>query len=348
MDPSGSDAAMTILSTPTSTAPRAAPAGRAARTGLVSIIVPVFNEEDCLDALNRELGEVLARLGRPHEIIFVNDGSTDGSRDIIEALARQNENVTAVNLQRNSGKSAALDAGFRLARGDVIFTMDADLQDDPAEIPRFIEEIEKGSDLVNGWKKSRLDPLNKTMPSKLFNLFTGRVSGLSLHDFNCGFKAYRRAALADLRLYGELHRFIPVLVHWNGFKVTEIPVHHRKRYAGHSKFGARRLVTGAFDLLTVMLTSQYRSRPLHFFGYIALLFGLTGALMLMWLFATSVLGLEELRPRPMLYGSILLVVVSAIFFAAGLVGELIKSFHPDARDYRINSVVSQSSPDADR
>jgi glycosyltransferase involved in cell wall biosynthesis len=339
---------MDILSTPTGTAVRGVPAGRAARPGLVSIIVPVFNEEDCLDALHRELGEVLPRLARPYEIIFVNDGSTDGSRDIIEALARQNENVVAVSLQRNSGKSAALDAGFRLARGDIIFTMDADLQDDPAEIPRFLAEIEKGSDLVNGWKKERLDPLNKTMPSKLFNLFTAQVSGLSLHDFNCGFKAYRRAALADLQLYGELHRFIPVLVHWNGFKVTEIPVHHRKRYAGHSKFGARRLITGAFDLLTVMLTSQYRSRPLHFFGYIALLFGLTGALMLMWLFATSVLGLEELRPRPMLYGSILLVLVSAIFFAAGLVGELIKSFHPDARDYRINSVVSQSAPDADR
>lgn len=314
----------------------------------MSFIVPVFNEEDCLDALHRELDEVLPRLARQYEIIFINDGSTDGSRNIIEALARQNENVIAVNLQCNSGKSAALDAGFRLARGDIIFTMDADLQDDPAEIPRFIAEIEKGSDLVNGWKKLRLDPLNKTMPSKLFNFFTARVSGLSLHDFNCGFKAYRRAALADIQLYGELHRFIPVLVHWNGFKVTEIPVNHRKRYAGQSKFGARRLITGAFDLMTVMLTAQYRSRPLHFFGYIALLFGLAGALMLIWLFATSVLGLDELRPRPMLYGSILLVLISAIFFAAGLVGELIKSFHPDARDYRINSVVSQSAPDADR
>ncbi|MCA3573602.1 MAG: glycosyltransferase family 2 protein, partial [Aestuariivirga sp.] len=146
---------MDILSTPTGTAVRGVPAGRAARPGLVSIIVPVFNEEDCLDALHRELGEVLPRLARPYEIIFVNDGSTDGSRDIIEALARQNENVVAVNLQRNSGKSAALDAGFRLARGDIIFTMDADLQDDPAEIPRFLAEIEKGSDLVNGWKKER-------------------------------------------------------------------------------------------------------------------------------------------------------------------------------------------------
>lgn len=313
----------------------------------LSVIVPVFNEEPCLIALHAELKDVLDRVRMSHEVIFVNDGSTDASRTVLETLAEQNDNIIVVNLQRNSGKSAALDAGFRLAKGDIIVTLDADLQDDPAEIPRFIAEIDKGGDLVSGWKQHRLDPLGKTLPSKLFNVFTRRVSGLSLHDFNCGFKAYRRAVVADLRLYGELHRFIPVLVHWSGFKVVEIPVNHRRRYAGHSKFGARRLITGGFDLLTVLLTSHYRSRPLHFFGYIAILFGLTGASMLFWLFATSVFGLDHLRPRPMLYGSIVLVVISAVFVAAGLVGELIKSFHPEFHDYRIQSIISKSGPNAD-
>jgi glycosyltransferase involved in cell wall biosynthesis len=319
---------------------RPAPIPSTAATGEapgLSVVIPVFNESECLAQLHAELGRTLGAIDRTAEIIFVDDGSTDGSAAGLDALAGRDPRVAVAHFRRNYGKSAALDYGFGVARGAVVITLDSDLQDDPAEIPSFLAALDQGYDVVSGWKRERHDPLDKTMPSAIFNWFVRRVSGLRLHDVNCGFKAYRREALADLRLYGELHRYIPVLLLWQGFRIGEVAVAHRPRLAGRSKFGATRLLTGAFDLLTVLLTARFRNRPLHFFGYIAFGLGAVGCLALAWLFLLSVLGLDPLRPRPLLYASILCILTAVPLLAAGLLGELIKSFGPSTADYRLRS-----------
>jgi glycosyltransferase involved in cell wall biosynthesis len=327
----------------TSTPPGAA--AKAPPSLEVSLVVPVFNEAECIGAFYSQISRVLDRLERTAEVIFVDDGSTDDSAAILDALVDKDPRVTVAHFRRNCGKSAALDFAFRIARGEIVITMDADLQDDPAEIPMFIAKLAEGHDVVNGWKQKRQDPIGKTMPSAVFNWFTRRVSGLPLHDFNCGFKAYRRESLADLRLYGELHRYIPVLLHWEGFRIGEIPVAHRPRFAGESKFGPRRLLTGGFDLLTIVLTSKFRGRPLHFFGLTAFGLGLIGCLGLAWLFLLSVLQIDPMRPRPLLYGSIVCILVSLLLIATGLLGELVKSLGPHSADYRLRSVKPPMSPD---
>lgn len=311
------------------------------RFGSVSFVIPVFNENACLPELYRQLTAVTAQHCPDAEIIFIDDGSTDGSADTMDRIAAADKRVVVAHLRRNYGKSAALDLGFRMAAGGTVITLDADLQDDPAEIPRFLASMADGLDMVSGWKRNRQDPMDKTLPSAVFNWFLRKVSGLALHDFNCGFKAYRHEALADLQLYGELHRYIPVLLHWEGFRIGEIEVAHRPRLAGKSKFGARRLLTGAFDLMTVTLTAKFRSRPLHFFGYAAVGFGALSGAMLSWLFALSILDLDPLRPRPMLYTALLLAFTSVILIATGLLGELIKSTAPYSADYRLRSVKVQ-------
>ncbi len=309
----------------------------------LSFIVPVFNEVECISELYSQLNSASQGLMKEAEVIFINDGSTDGSDGLLDSIAEKDPRVTVVHFRRNYGKSAALDAAFRLARGEIIITLDADLQDDPAEIPRFLAKLDEGYDMISGWKRKRHDPLNKTVPSRLFNWFTRKVSGLDIHDFNSGFKAYRKESLADLRLYGELHRYVPVLLHWEGFRVGEIEVAHRPRLAGKSKFGSRRLITGAFDLMTVILTSKFRSRPLHFFGYIAVVLGLIGGVALAWLFALAVTGIDPLHPRPMLYGSILLILTSVSLIATGLLGELIKSLSPYTNNYHVRSTRKAKS-----
>lgn len=309
------------------------------REGLISFVVPAYNEVECIAEFHRQLTAVLSQLGRPAEIIYINDGSSDGTAALLDTIAADDDRVIVAHMRRNYGKSAALDLGFKMAGGGIVFTLDADLQDDPVEIPRFLTALDAGNDVVSGWKKLRHDPIDKTLPSLVFNWFTRKVSGLELHDFNSGFKAYRREALADLRLYGELHRYIPVLVHWEGFKVGEIDVAHRPRFAGKSKFGARRLLTGAFDLLTVILTQRFRSRPLHFFGYIAVVLGVLGTLGLAYLFVLSFFEIDPLRPRPMLYASITMIFTSVILIATGLLGELVKSLGPASADYRLRSIV---------
>ena len=215
--------------------------------------------------------EALQRLGRPYEILFVDDGSRDGSFERIEKLRLEDPCVRGVQLRRNFGKAAALAVGFREARGDVIITMDADLQDDPAEVPKLLARLEDGFDLVSGWKQDRQDPRSKTWPSQLFNWVTGFLTGVRLHDFNSGFKIYRREVVEEIRLYGELHRFIPALAAWRGFQVTEVPVHHRPRRYGRTKFGSTRLWRGFLDLLTVLFLTRYTRRPLHLFGGLGLI-----------------------------------------------------------------------------
>ena len=321
------------------------------RADLLSFVVPAFNEVECIAEFHRQLTSVLSTLAVPGEIIYINDGSTDGSAAVLDAIASSDSRVVVAHMRRNYGKSAALDLGFRMAAGAIVFTLDADLQDDPKEIPRFLQALETGKDVVSGWKKLRHDPLTKTLPSLVFNWFTRRVSGLELHDFNSGYKAYRREALSDVRLYGELHRYIPVLLHWEGFRVGEIDVAHHPRFAGKSKFGARRLLTGAFDLMTVILTAKFRSRPLHFFGYIAVALGVLGSLGLAYLFWLSFFEIDPLRPRPLLYASITMIFTSVILMATGLLGELVKSLGPDVADYRLRSIVrpdgsSKDSPGA--
>nr|MBA3788184.1 glycosyltransferase family 2 protein [Actinomycetota bacterium] len=243
---------------------------------MISVVVPVHNEERSVALLLDELGSALDGIGRPWEAVFVDDGSTDGTFSALTRLHAASDNVRIVRLRRNFGKAAALQAGFEEARGDVIVTIDGDLQDDPAEIPRLLAKLDEGFDLVSGWKTKRRDPLSRRIPSRIFNAVSGRMSGLRLHDLNCGLKAYRAEVLRGLRLYGELHRFVPVLAHYRGFRVAEVPVNHRPREHGRSRYGMERYVRGFLDLLTVTFMGRYRHRPLHLFGSLGLVLSVLG------------------------------------------------------------------------
>ena len=290
----------------------------------LSIIVPTFNEEDSVAILVDQISATMDEIGCAYELIFVDDGSTDGTAHCLQVLSEANSHIRVIEFRRNFGKAAALDAGFQVATGDVIFTMDADLQDDPAEIPNFLAKLAEGYDIVSGWKHVRHDPIDKTLPSKLFNGVVSRLSGVKLNDFNCGFKAYRNEAVKDLTLYGELHRFIPVLLHWDGFKVGEIPVNHRARQFGKSKYGMGRLFKGALDFLGVMLNTRYATRPLHVFGGVGMLFGTIGAAALLYLSALWLVGAGPIGNRPLLFFGMLMVMTGFQFITIGLLGEFIQ------------------------
>src|SRR5215210_1364161 len=289
----------------------------------VSVLVPVKDEEATIQELATRVGAVLDGLGRSFEIIFVDDGSADGTVQRIREVHAADRRVKLVRLRRNFGKAAALSAGFDQARGQIIITMDGDLQDDPEEIPRFLETMEeKDLDLVSGWKHQRRDPASKRLPSLLFNWATRRIAGVDLHDFNCGFKAYRREVLEQISVYGELHRYIPVLASRRGFSVGEIPVNHHPRRHGVSKYGWDRLYKGLLDLITVLFITRYTRRPLHLFGAIGLVFlaggfGIDGYLAARWFFG------ENLSNRPLLLLGILLMVLGFQVLATGLIGEMI-------------------------
>jgi glycosyltransferase involved in cell wall biosynthesis len=298
----------------------------------VSAILPVLDEVQSLGALHRELTEVLERLGRPYEIIFVDDGSRDGSFEAVEKLHRADDRVRCVQLRRNFGKAAALAVGFREARGDVIVTLDADLQDDPAEVPNLLARLEDGFDLVSGWKRERQDPPSKTWPSRLFNWITGWLTGVPLHDFNSGFKVYRREVVEEIRLYGELHRFIPALAAWRGFRVTEVPVHHRPRQHGRSKFGSARLWRGFLDLLTVLFLTRYTRRPLHLFGGLGLIAWTVGFTVNAYLTGIWLSGAQPIGHRPLLAFGVLSMLVGVQFFAIGLLSELVLSYQTRSAD----------------
>lgn len=274
--------------------------------------------------LHEQIHAVMQTVSHNYEIIFVDDGSTDASPSRLEELTADHPNLRSITFRRNFGKAAALDAGFRVARGEIVFTMDADLQDDAREIPKFLEALRDGYDVVSGWKCVRRDPIDKTLPSRIFNGVVGRLSGVRLNDVNCGFKAYRAEVLDGLKLYGELHRFIPVLLHWRGFRIGEIPVNHRPRQFGKSKYGLGRLLKGGLDFLGVMLNTRYATRPLHVFGGAGLIFGLTGFAVLAYLSALWFAGFGPIGDRPLLLLGILLVMSSFQFVTIGLLGEFIQ------------------------
>src|ERR671935_1965098 len=250
--------------------------GRIGSAAVISVVVPVHDEERTVALLFGELQAALDPLPQPWEVVFVDDGSTDASFGALTRLHNSRDNVRVVRLRRNFGKAAALAAGFANAQGEVVVTIDADLQDDPSEIPRLLAKLDEGFDLVSGWKAHRRDPITRRALSRIFNWVTGRVSGLRLHDLNCGLKAYRAEVVQGLRLYGELHRFIPVLAHYRGFRITELAVNHRPREHGRSRYGIERYLRGFLDLLTVSFIGRYRHRPLHLFGGLGFALGLGG------------------------------------------------------------------------
>jgi glycosyltransferase involved in cell wall biosynthesis len=297
-------------------------------SALISVVVPLYNEQATIEALYDEVRDAIGGMGCSWEIIYVDDGSTDGSHQALVRLHEAHDNVRVVRLRRNFGKAVALSAGFGAARGSVIITMDADLQDDPAEIPNLIAKLNEGYDLVSGWKRSRRDSLARRTFSSIYNRVTAAVTGVHLHDMNCGLKAYRSEVLENVRLYGDLHRFIPVLAYHLGFRTAEIQVNHRPRLNGRSRYGIERYARGFFDLLTVAYLGRYRHRPLHFFGGIGLLLGACGFAILLYLTVVK-LGGSAIGGRPLLMLGVLLSVVGIQFFSLGLVGELLTSHHEE-------------------
>ncbi|WP_145373262.1 glycosyltransferase family 2 protein [Maioricimonas rarisocia] len=297
---------------------------------MLSIIVPVLNESESLVELHRQILESCTAGDIAFEVIFVDDGSTDGSWEVINRLADEDERVFGIRFRRNFGKAAALTAGMRAIRGDVVMTMDADLQDDPAEIPKFLERLDEGYDVVNGWKERRLDPWHKVYPSKVFNGMVGYLTGLHLHDHNCGLKLFRNDVAGELRLYGEMHRFVPVLAFARGFRVTEVPVHHRPREFGHSKYGVRRFLRGFLDLLTVKFLIGFGQRPQHALGAMGLFFFAIGMLGLgylsvLWILmnVVGVFAAEPIGSRPLLAYSVAATLLGAQALSLGLLAELI-------------------------
>ncbi|MCK6541307.1 glycosyltransferase family 2 protein [bacterium] len=289
----------------------------------ISVVIPLFNEEESLPELTEKIHTVATRMGVVYEIIFVDDGSTDNSYTVIQKLKQQYAAVKALRFRKNFGKSTALSEGFKMATGTYVITMDADLQDDPEEIPHLVNKLQDGNDLVSGWKKVRHDPVSKTIPSRFFNFVTRVMSGIRLHDFNCGLKAYRREVVKDVNLYGELHRYIPVLAKWEGYRrITEIVVHHHPRKYGQSKFGLSRFLKGFLDLITVVFLTRYVKRPLHFFGFFGSLsllagLGICGYLSLDWFLGTPI------GQRPILFLGILLIMIGFQIISTGLIGEML-------------------------
>ena len=301
----------------------------ACRAPEISVVIPVYNERESLPALCEKLNAALDRIARASEIVFVDDGSSDGSFDVIGELSGRYPRIRALGFRRNYRKAAALAAGFKAARGDVIVTMDADLQDDPDEIGNLLAALDDDKDLVTGWKRKRLDPLSKTLPSRLFNLVTSVVAGIRLHDFNCGLKAYRREVAEDSLpyLYGELYRYLPAIAHWSGYRVGEIPVRHHRRMYGESKFGSRRLLNGFLDLLSITFVVRFMTTPMHVFGSLGLAATAAGALIgcyITYLWAET--GTIQHRLPLLLFG-VLLIIVGVQLFSTGLLGDMVASMH---------------------
>lgn len=297
---------------------------------MISFIIPVYNEEQSLKELHTSIFKVMETVDQPCEILFINDGSTDMSLEVIRQIILTDDRVKIINLRKNFGKSVALNLGFKSAKGDILFTMDSDLQDDPTEIPKFLNAIQEGADLVTGWKVNRQDPKEKTIPSKIFNTIVSTMSGLKLKDYNCGFKCYKRRVTQEVRLYGELHRFVPFLAYKKGFKVKEIPIKHHERKFGVSKFGLERYARGFFDLLTVIFITNYLKRPMHLFGWIGSAFFFTGFAIFSYLFFGRWIFGESVGTSPLFSISILLLGNGIQIFILGLVAELI--VHNKERD----------------
>ncbi len=308
---------------PAPEAPPASPVPLPARGIDLTAVVPVLDEAPSLPELYNRLRAAVGSQGMTYEFIFIDDGSTDDTPRVLEKLAAADPNVRVASFRRNFGKSAALAVAFARARGKYVMTLDGDLQDDPAELPRMLEALEqRGLDLVSGWKAKRHDPWTKTVPSKLFNAVTGAMAGVKLHDFNCGLKLYRREVVESIEVYGEFHRFLPALAHWRGFRVGEIAVQHHARRFGKSKFGAARFVNGFLDLIAAMFVSTSFLKPLHVFGRMAILLGGIGMLLNLYFVWMAIAG-EPVRVRPLMVLGLALVVVAIQFVLMGLLGEMI-------------------------
>ena len=306
---------------------------------MLSIIIPLYDEEGSLPELYNKLTSVLKKFNRSYEIIFIDDGSNDRSFRILEKLFQKDENIRVFQFRKNYGKSPALSCGFEQARGKYVITMDADLQDDPDEIPGLIKKMDEGFDLISGWKKKRYDPFIKRTTSKFYNLATSLVSGIRLHDFNCGIKAYRNEVVKSVQIYGQLHRFIPVLAHWQGFKVGEKVVKHHPRKHGKTKFGASRFTAGLFDLFTVIFLHRFKKRPLHLFGSIGLVSFLIGLVINLFLAYQRIFANIYLSNRPLLFLAVMLVIVGIQFISIGLLGEMITETQKKQNDYSVKNVL---------
>jgi len=304
----------------------------------ISIVIPFLDESESLPELTEWIRNVVTKNNFSYEIIMIDDGSTDNSWQAVEELQKKNPCIKAIKFQRNYGKSAALNEGFRAAKGEVVITMDADLQDSPEEIPELRRMIlEDGYDLVSGWKKMRHDPFSKTIPSKFFNWFTTKVSKIKLHDFNCGLKAYKLKVVKSIEVYGEMHRYIPLIAKWSGFKkIGEKVVEHRPRKYGHSKFGMSRLVTGGLDLASIVFVGKYAKRPMHFFGTWGAFAFILGLFIFIYLtlskFFFDKTGLTQ---RPLFFFAILAMIIGTQLFVTGFVAELISRNAPGRNNYLI-------------
>ncbi|GGZ41657.1 glycosyl transferase [Echinicola pacifica] len=314
----------------------------------VSIIVPVYNEEESLPELTEWIERVMQQHQLTYELLFIDDGSSDHSWEVIEKLAHANGHVKGVAFSRNYGKSAALDIGFSKALGEVVVTMDADLQDSPDEVPSLYHMISKeGYDVVSGWKKKRYDPFTKTIPSKFFNGVTRLISGIKLHDFNCGLKAYRRKVVKQIHLYGEMHRYIPLIAKWNGFtKIGEKVVEHRARKYGSTKFGIERFIHGFLDLISVSFVNRYKKKPMHFFGSLGTISFLGGFLITCWLVIEKIrslrlgLSVREVTDQPLFYLSLVALIVGVQLFLTGFMAEMMTSNSSRKSDYNIDDEIN--------
>jgi glycosyltransferase involved in cell wall biosynthesis len=290
----------------------------------ISVVIPLYNERESLNELALKLVKVFQNMNVTYEVIFIDDGSTDDSFEVIKEIRHKNKRFHCIKFRRNYGKSAALAEGFKIARGKFVVTMDADLQDDPSEIPDLIKILkDENYDLVSGWKKVRYDPFIKKQTSKLFNFVTSLISGIKLHDFNCGLKAYKKDVVKSIEIYGEMHRYIPAIAYMNGFRVTEKPVKHHARKYGYTKFGASRFFNGFFDLLTVNFTSKYFKRPLHLFGFIGVIMSMVGFLITLYLTILKFAEGKPLSDRPLFIVGIFFIIVGIQFFSLGLIAEMI-------------------------
>ena len=346
----------TGAASPVRTAGETVVSGQSRASLALSVVIPLCNEVGSLPQLHAELSEAIAGLDRygSYELIFIDDGSTDGSDQVLREIFQCDPQVKVIQFRRNFGKSAGLAAGFRMAAGNHVVTMDSDLQDIPAEMHKLLEPIwADQADLVSGWKTPRLDPLSKTIPSTVFNRVVRAASGVNLHDFNCGYKAYRQEVLPELNLYGEMHRYIPVLAHFRGFRVAEVPVAHRAREHGKSKFGIERYFRGFFDLLTVLFLGHYTRRPLHLFGWLGILTFGAGFAIDAYLAILKIFFGQPIGDRPLLQLGVLLMIIGAVFIVFGLLGEMISfqnrlSMRNDTgppADYSVRTVLRHEQDD---
>jgi glycosyltransferase involved in cell wall biosynthesis len=314
----------------------------------ISIVIPLLNEEESLPELCEWIARVMEKENYSYEVILVNDGSTDNSWQVIDRLSNQNPNVKGISFRRNYGKSAALNVGFQQAKGNVVITMDADLQDSPDELPELYRMItEDKFDMVSGWKKKRYDPITKTIPTKLFNAVTRYFSGIKLHDFNCGLKAYKKDVIKQVNVYGEMHRYIPLLAKWNGFnQIGEKVVEHRSRKFGTTKFGMERFVFGFLDLLSVTFITKFKRRPMHFFGSLGILSFLMGFLISAFLLIRKLVEVynheqaRQVTEQPLFYLALVGIIIGVQLFLAGYLAELLNLESNRKRDYQIDDTIN--------